>query len=137
MRVVLDTNVYIALALQGDFTEDLFERIVKNPEIRVVASEEIFSEINQKLEIKFNWIEEDVSLFISKMRKISDVVKITREILEVTRDPDDNKILECAISGKADLIVTLDQDLIKLKQFKGIGIVHPKTFSWTFPEVST
>lgn len=52
----------------------------------------------------------------------------------VSRDPSDNKILECALEADADIIVTLDQDLIKLKNFKGIGIVHPKTLSWTFPE---
>lgn len=44
------------------------------------------------------------------------------------------EILECALAGEADLIVSSDQDLIKLKNFQGIGIVHPKTLSWTFPE---
>lgn len=61
-------------------------------------------------------------------------MEATKKISIVTRDPDDNKILECALAGKADLIVTLDQDLIKLKNFRGIGIIHPKTLSWTFPE---
>jgi len=133
MKVVLDTNIYIALALQGDFTEDLFEGIIKNPEVTIIVSEEIFSEIHRKLKIKFSWIEEDIDLFISKMRKISDVVRITEKVVEITRDPDDNKILECAVSGEADLIVSSDQDLIKLKAFRGIGIVHPKTLSWTLP----
>jgi len=57
--------------------------------------------------------------------------KFAESILEMAED---NKILECALSGKADLIVTADQDLIKLKAFKNIGIIHPKTLSWTFPE---
>lgn len=93
MRVVLDTNVYIALALQAD-----------------------------------------INLFLTRIRKMVEMVTPTEKVSVITRDPKDNKILECALAGKADLIVTADQDLIKLKSFKGIGIIHPKTLSWTFPE---
>lgn len=81
MRVVLDTNVLISIALKGQLAESIIEKVSV-----------------------------------------------------ITRDPEDNKILECALSGKADLVVTSDQDLIKLKVFHGTGIVHPKTLSWTFPE---
>lgn len=59
---------------------------------------------------------------------------ITEKINVVKRDPGDNKILECAVSGHADLIVSSDQDLLSLKVFRGIGIIHPKTLTWTFPE---
>jgi len=38
------------------------------------------------------------------------------------------------VDGKADLIVSSDQDLIQLKTFQGIGVIHPKTLSWILPE---
>ena len=47
---------------------------------------------------------------------------------------DDFKILECAVAAEADLIVTMDQVLLRLKRFRNIGIVHPKTFSFMFPQ---
>lgn len=134
MRIVLDTNIYIAVALHGEFAEDIIELVTTDPDITVITSEEILSELQQKLEEKLNWLKEDVDLFITKMRRISETIKVTEKVNIVKRDPKDNKILECALAGNADLIVTADQDLIKLKTFKGIGIIHPKTFSWTFPE---
>lgn len=135
MRIVLDTNIYIAVALHGEFAEDIIEMVTtRSSGMVVVASEEILLELQQKLKEKFNWAKEDTDLFLTKIRNISEVVKITVKIDILKRDPEDNKILECALAGKADLIVTADQDLIKLKRFKGIGIVHPKTLSWTFPE---
>ena len=56
-------------------------------------------------------------------------------IISGVRDKDDNKILECAVAAKADLIITMDKDLLKLKHFRAIGIVHPKTFFYMFPEI--
>ncbi|MBI2334724.1 putative toxin-antitoxin system toxin component, PIN family [Candidatus Daviesbacteria bacterium] len=134
MRIVLDTNVYIGAALQGELTEDILEELVENPQFELIASEEIFLELEQKLREKFHWSKERIEFFLRKIRKIAEIVEPTERVNVITRDPEDNKILECAISGDADLIVTLDQDLIKLKKYQGIGIIHPKTLSWTFPE---
>lgn len=134
MRVVLDTNIYIAAALQGHLAEDILRMATSAKLIKLVVSEEILNELQEKLLIKFNWLKEDVDRFLIRIRKIAGVVEVKERISIITRDPKDNKILECALAGEADLIVTLDQDLIKLKHFKGIGIIHPKTFSWTFPE---
>ena len=134
MRVVLDTNVFIAEALGGEFAEDIIDMIVTARGMAVVTSDEILIEIQQKLQEKFKWLQEDIDLYIGRIRRIAEVVETSEKISVVTRDPEDNKILECAISGSADLIVSLDQDLIKLKTFRGVAIIHPKTFSWTFPE---
>lgn len=134
MNIVLDTNIYIAIALQGEFAEDIIKLITINSDITVITSKEIFSELQQKLEEKFDWLKEDIDLFITKMRKISKTVKATEKVNIIDRDPEDNKILECALAGEADLIITSDQDLIKLKKFRGIGIIHPKTLSWIFPK---
>lgn len=135
MRIVLDTNIYIAVALHGEFAEDIIEMVTtKSSGIVAVTSEEILLELQQKLNEKFNWLKADIDLFVTKVRNISEVVEVTVKVDIVKRDPEDDKILECAVSSQADLIVTSDQDLIKLKKFQGIGIVHPKTLSWTFPE---
>lgn len=132
MKVVFDTNVFIAAALRGGFAEDLIELSTKG-EINLIISEEILTEIKQKLLTKFDRTEERVNFFIERIRKSAKVVAIKERVLAVRRDPEDNKIIECAIAGKADIIVTSDQDLIKIKVFRGIAIIHPKTLAYTFP----
>jgi len=134
MRIVLDTNIYIAAALQGQLSEDILRMAATTKVITLVVSEEILTELQKKLQSKFNWLYEDIDRFLTRIRKIAEVVEANQKVTIIIRDPKDNKILECALSGKADLVVTSDQDLIKLKTFRGIGVVHPKTLSWTFPE---
>ena len=134
MRIVLDTNIYIAAALQGRLTEDILRMAATTKDIELVVSEKILTELQKKLQDKFNWLYEDIDRFLTRIRKIAEVVEADQKVTIITRDPEDNKILECALSGKADLIVTSDQDLIKLKTFRGIGIINPRTLSWTFPE---
>jgi len=134
MRIVLDTNIYIAAALQGQLTEDILRMAATTKDIELVVSEEILTELHKKLRDKFNWLYEDIDRFLTRIRKIAEVVEADQKVTVITRDPKDNKILECALSGKTNLIVTSDQDLIKLKTFRGIGIIHPRTLSWTFPE---
>ncbi|KKQ35522.1 MAG: hypothetical protein US51_C0003G0007 [Microgenomates group bacterium GW2011_GWA2_37_6] len=133
MKVVLDTNVLIAAALQGGFAESIIDMANENL-LTLITSEDILNELGNKLRNKFGWKKTDVDFFVTRIRKLSYVVKVTQRVSAIIRDPDDNKILECALSGKADLIVSADQDLIKLKTFEGIGIIHPKTLAWTFPK---
>lgn len=134
MRVVFDTNVYIAAALTGEFARTILQLAEKRV-INLLTSEEILKELWEKLISKFDKSEENVDLFVKKILNIAEIVKVTENIFAVKRDPEDNKILECAVAGNADLIVSSDQDLIKLKKFRGIAIVHPKTLSYTFPNI--
>ena len=134
MRIVLDTNIYIAAALQGQLAEDILRMAATTKLTTLIVSEEILTELQRKLRSKFSWLQEDIDRFLMRIRKIAEIVEPTAKIMAIIRDPSDNKILECALAGKADLIVSIDQDLIKLKTFHGIAIVHPKTLSWTFPE---
>jgi len=134
MRIVLDTNVYISAAITSGLSQDILELAGTTNLITLLTSEEILEELKEKLLSKFDRSENIVSLFIERIKKLAEVIEINQKVYLVERDPEDNKILECALSGKTNLIVTSDQDLIKLKTFRGIGIIHPKTLSWTFPE---
>lgn len=133
MRIVLDTNVYIAAALKGGFSEDII-KMASNNLVILVCSEDILKELYKKLTEKFQWRNKDAVYFIDTLREVVEIVNIEQKLNIIKRDPDDNKILECAKSGSANLIVSSDQDLIKLKQFQEIAIVHPKTLNWIFPQ---
>ena len=133
MRVVFDTNIYVAAVLRGGFAEDIIALADKKI-IILVTSSDILNELENKLLIKFNFSHDQVNFIVKRINKLSVVIDTTEKITQIKRDPDDNKILECAIAGKADLIVSSDQDLIQLKSYRDIPIIHPKTLSWTFPE---
>ncbi|MBI2601222.1 putative toxin-antitoxin system toxin component, PIN family [Candidatus Daviesbacteria bacterium] len=134
MKIVFDTNIYFAAAIKNTFSAEIIDIISKNKIFTIITSEEILLELTSKLKNKLKLPQEEVNQLLNKIRTITEIVTITETVSVITRDPSDNKILECALSGKTDLIVTLDQDLIQLKSFRGIGIIHPKTLSWTFPE---
>lgn len=65
---------------------------------------------------------------LHKIVSISGLVKPTKKLDIVKDDPDDNKILECAIAGKVDYIISNDEHLLKLKEFEGIPIIKPEEF---------
>lgn len=134
MRIVLDTNIYIAAAITSGLSKEIIQLAAETKSITLITSKEILEELKEKLLSKFERSEIIIDTFIERIIKIAEVVQITEKVSIITRDPEDNKILETALAGNADLIVTADRDLIQLKTFKGIGIVHPKTLSWTFPE---
>lgn len=50
------------------------------------------------------------------------------ETINVCRDPKDNMLLELAVSGNADMIITGDTDLLALNPFRGIAILSPQAF---------
>ena len=134
MRIVLDTNVLIAAALKGALSEQIL-RLATSGELSLIVSSEILSELAEKLSSKFSWSEAEVALYFNTLREISEIITPTKRVNVVSADPDDNKILEVALEGRAELIVTIDQDLLQLKNYSGIGIVHPKTLTWIFPKL--
>lgn len=70
---------------------------------------------------------EDRQQFIRLLGRIADLVPIVHTI-RVCRDPRDDKVLELAVNGEADLIVTDDDDLFVLDPFRGIRIVRPAAY---------
>lgn len=85
---------------------------------RVLQYEEIQEKIEDNdLEIKVALEELMAMITIVEPRESYNVIK---------EDPDDNKIIECAVAGNADYIVTQDNHLLKLKEFQGIKIVKPE-----------
>jgi putative PIN family toxin of toxin-antitoxin system len=60
--------------------------------------------------------------------KHAKTVKINRELPLLMEDPDDNKLLNCALFGKADYLVTSDEHLLKLGKYLGVEICKPSQF---------
>ncbi len=125
LRTVLDTNIYIS-ALFGGHPEDVYRAALRGRFI-LLSSPAILAELATILREKFAFPEEDVRAYIKQIGQKAEVVK-PKLTLRIVADEPDNRILECAVAGEADLIVSGDFDLLSLKQYEGIGIVRPIEF---------
>ena len=65
--------------------------------------------------------------FLRLFNRIADRIPITR-VIQVCRDPKDDKLLELALNGTAQLIITGDADLLALYPFHGIEILNPASY---------
>jgi len=82
------------------------------------------NEIERVLVKKFNLTTEVVVEYLSEILTFSDLVVPTMRINEITEDPSNNRILETAVEGMADYIISGDQHLLNLKQYRNIFIIR-------------
>jgi putative PIN family toxin of toxin-antitoxin system len=133
VRVVFDTNVLVsALLFENTTPAQAFFAALKNG--KVLLSALLAEEINRILyRPKFDryLTFEQREDFIAALVESSVLVEIT-ETIAVCRDPKDNMLLELAASGKADVIVTGDSDLLILHPFRDIPVLNPKDFLETY-----
>jgi len=95
-----------------------------------VTSVAILTELAGKLRTKFVWEGAVVTRAVKSISRVAEVVRTVAH-LEVVRDATDNRILECAEAAAADLIVSGDPHLLKLRRFGTAGIVKVSTFLHT------
>lgn len=125
--------------MAADFCYELMQNVLSvNSGMTLYISEPILTELKGKfLEFqKAGRMSSDrVAWMLESVEKSVTKVFPTERIGTIKVDPDDNKILECAMAAEADLIVTMDKHLLKLKVFSRIAIVHPKTFSFMLSKI--
>ena len=124
--VTLDSNIYVS-ALQFGGIGVRLVGMARAGAIRMDTSEAILAETMGVLRDKFGWDGYRLHFARLELRKFAKVV-VPSQTLEVTGDPDDNRILECALAAGSDCIVTYDQDLLRLGKYAGIKIVSAVDF---------
>jgi hypothetical protein len=77
---------------------------------------------------KFGWTEEAVSLARERIGDFSEKVSPSEKVNAVKEDPADNRILECAVAGKSEYLVTRDNHLLNIKSFKSTQIIKVADF---------
>ncbi len=131
IRIVPDTSLLVAGALkQGYAYNFLLAEDDTIPPYIIFTSAAILLELQEKLE-RLGLQRVMVVQYLDDISKVSQIVLPTQK-LTVVRDPDDDKILECAVEAKADLIVSFDKDLLDLKEYGGIKIDHPRMLKYWF-----
>lgn len=127
MRVVLDSNIYVsALALPGGASDAALSALLDG-RCTGLISEAILDEVLGVLARRFSRDREELAhtaLFLSELAEhVRSQVK-----LDLLKDEPDNRILECAVAGRADLIVTGDRAMQRLREVFGIRIVSLREF---------
>ncbi|KPK19675.1 MAG: hypothetical protein AMK69_24020 [Nitrospira bacterium SG8_3] len=128
VRVVFDTNILISALLgRGPPTEALM--IALKGKVHLVTSMELFSEFLEVMRRNKFGIPRNVqSRFATVIYILSDFVESLERVDIITIDEADNRILEAALEGKVNYIVSGDKHLRKLKEYKGIKILSAREF---------
>src|SRR3989344_9098060 len=125
MKITVDTNFLIS-ATQWDYSvaNKLLEKLLIN-NYEIFTTKEILDEFEEILKRDFKYNNEEVKRIVDVLLQFLILIEPIRKITIVLDDPDDNKIIECALESKSDYIVSYDNHLLKIKEYKGIKIVKP------------
>jgi uncharacterized protein len=132
MKIVLDTNVIVSMALGGTLgiLADEWDR----GSFQVVISEPIAAEYAAVLlRPKFNLPRDVVDAVLVYIHRKAEYITPEETITAISSDPTDNRFLECAISGHVEYLVSGDPHLLELKQYRGIPILTPREFLLRLP----
>ena len=129
-QVVVDTNVLISALLSPGGVPRAVVETVGSANERLLFSRETFDELQIRLlRPKFDRYasQEDRTLYLAWLETISGWVSI-RGVALGCRDPNDDKLLETALMGEADCLVTGDSDLLVMSPFRHMPILRPVDF---------
>ncbi|MDO8583145.1 MAG: putative toxin-antitoxin system toxin component, PIN family [bacterium] len=126
VKVVLDTNVLVSAIIFGGKPIQIIYSVIEE-EIIAVTSPILISELKKVLTRKFPLRKIDFESVVKNIEEMFTTIQ-PKKTINVSRDEDDNRVLEAAWESKCNYIVMGDRDLLDLKVFKKIKIVTPDTF---------
>ena len=127
-KLVLDSNVFISALVFGGKPREILDLAIKGL-IEVAISDDILEEIKAVLEgKKFQYPAKVVRALISEIEDLSDLVEPEAKIDAVPEDPEDYRVLECAVESAANVIVSGDSHLLALHRFGKMSIMSPDEF---------
>jgi putative PIN family toxin of toxin-antitoxin system len=120
--VVLDNNVLVS-ALGWHGPERQIYRLCGAGQLELATSPALLGELKRVLRYpKFQFSEQEIDAFLQDVLNRGRIVRPTVRIEKILEDPDDNRVLECAVSAGADLIVSVDRHLLAISEYDGIPI---------------
>jgi putative PIN family toxin of toxin-antitoxin system len=132
VRVVIDTNVFASALIRRQGTTGQVLRHLRDGRFLLIYSVSLLVELVEVLsrpsiQEKYHIQSGDISALINLIRLRGELVSPTRKI-EACRDPKDNCVLEAAVAGEADMIVSGDTDLLDMIDFESIPILRASEF---------
>lgn len=126
VRVILDTNILISAIGFGGIPREVFLLIIEE-KIKGVISQILLVELIEVINKKFPRLIPNLPSIENSINE-SFLIVHPKESINIVRDRDDNRVLEAAVEGECDYIVTGDKDLLDLGEFENIKIVTPVDF---------
>ncbi|MBI4164017.1 MAG: putative toxin-antitoxin system toxin component, PIN family [Candidatus Aenigmarchaeota archaeon] len=128
LRATVDTNVLVSATISEGNPYKIL-KLSKEGKIALVISLDILKEFKGVISRpRFGFSQEQINNVLKHIISISEIVVPTTKVNFVKDDPDDNKILEAAVSGKSEYIVSGDRHLLDIKMYNGVKIVKPAEF---------
>ena len=122
IRVTADSNINIS-PLQFRGKPQVILELAANKRVSLIGSPPILDEVQRVLRDKFRWPSERLQQALRVMQRLMTIVQPSVTIDAVPADRDDNRILEFAVEGRCDYIITGDKDLLRLGAYEGIHIL--------------
>src|SRR5919112_5033700 len=134
-RAVFDTTVLISAFIRPDGLADELLTLAAEGRFELVLSSAIIIETwrtlvsSDHIRARYPFSDERVHIFCLSLSQISvEVLRSTRPLAGVVRDPNDDMIVAAAIDGRDDTIVSRDKDLLSLGVVRGVSIISPEVF---------
>lgn len=126
MRVFLDTNVLASAAATRGLCADVLREVLASHELLTCA--QVLSELKRVLRMKFGVAQDLIEDFISLIRQDTKLARPGPPPPVEIDDGDDLLVLSAAISGKAEVFVTGDKELLDLREVENLAILSPRQF---------
>ena len=122
MRVVLDTNILISAFIFPGGPPEAVYRLVLEGRVELVTSRPLLIELGRVLTEKFDWDSSRADEVVAQVARLAQVVRPTETVREIAADPSDDRVLEAAAEGGAEVIVSGDRHLLRLGTWRAVRI---------------
>jgi putative PIN family toxin of toxin-antitoxin system len=132
IRAVLGTNVLVSYLLtHRPPVATLIDRHLAHEDFVLVTAPELLEELERVLrypKLQRYYTDSERTRYVALLMTLSEVVELPESIPRICRDPDDDRVIACAVAGKADIIVSGDRDLLTLERVGRISIQSATQF---------
>ena len=128
MKIVIDSNVFVSSFYYAGNPRKVFDRVTNGLDELFITDDILTEIVSVMSRDKFASNIDEIEAYIKIIESYSIKLSAKNVLQNVSRDKDDNKILQCAMDGNADFIITGDKDLLVLQEFKEIKIVKPSDY---------
>ncbi len=133
-RAVFDSSVLISAYLRPGGVSDELLALAAERGFTLILSPDIITETWRKLltstrlRVRYRYTDERAHSFVRGLLRISEIIRDVPPITGVVRDPSDDMIVACAVAGRAERVITRDQDLLSIGSYQGIVMDTPEQF---------
>jgi putative PIN family toxin of toxin-antitoxin system len=122
-RIVVDTNILISYLIGNSFIR--LDKYIQSGQVKLIFSEELlneFLEVTSRPKLRKYFSEKDIFSLLDHIQNNADFIDVTSKVA-VCRDQKDKFLLALCADGKADYLITGDEDLLVIKKFRKTTVI--------------